>query len=182
MDGFWAALGFALERLSAGGEVSSWALRLAGAALVGLATWWLARWLGRLVRRALARVSAQGHIVLLATQMAHYGVLFLGLLATLGVLGLSGAVLAAVAGVATLALALSIQDLLRNFAAGIYLLLERPFAPGDRIRVGDQEGRVEGVGIRATSLRTEAGHHVLVPNLMLFTTIVVIAPPEEARA
>jgi len=54
----------------------------------------------------------------------------------------------------------------------VYLLLERPFRVGDTIRVRDQEGVVENIGVRTTSLRTPDNVYVLVPNMIVFAEVV----------
>jgi small-conductance mechanosensitive channel len=70
------------------------------------------------------------------------------------------------------AFSLAVQDILKNFFSGVYLLLERPFRVGDTIRVKDQQGVVENIGVRTTMLRTAENVEVLVPNVMVFTEVV----------
>ena len=64
------------------------------------------------------------------------------------------------------------QDVLKNVFAGIYLLIERPFRPGDTIKVRDFVGRVETVDLRTTTLRSD-GEIVYVPNAILFSEVLV---------
>jgi len=59
-----------------------------------------------------------------------------------------------------------------RFVNGIYILIERPYRIGDRIRIGATEGRVEEIGVRLTRLHTEGGNHIIVPNTLVFTSIV----------
>jgi len=61
---------------------------------------------------------------------------------------------------------------LKNFVAGIYLLLEQPFKIGDQLVVKGVSGQVEGIEIRTTILRTEEGLQVLIPNNVIFTEIL----------
>ncbi|MHB8619288.1 MAG: mechanosensitive ion channel family protein [Chloroflexota bacterium] len=76
-------------------------------------------------------------------------------------------------GAVSLAIAFSIQDILKNLVAGLYLLVERPFVIGDAIKVRDFSGTVEDVQIRVTLLRTDNGQAVIVPNSVLFGEVVV---------
>lgn len=94
------------------------------------------------------------------------------LLLILGTLGISTAGLVAVAGAVGLAFSLAIQDILKNFFSGVYLLLERPFRVGDTIRVKEQQGVVENIGVRTTMLRTPQNVQVLVPNAVVFAEVV----------
>src|SRR6185437_15993820 len=100
------------------------------------------------------------------------GWLVITLLFVLGILGVNPAGLVAVAGAVGLAFSLALQDILKNFFSGIYLLLERPFRVGDTIRVKDQTGVVENIGVRTTQLRTAENVQVLVPNATVFSEVV----------
>ena len=104
---------------------------------------------------ALIRVAARTISILLAA------IVFFQILSQLG---LSPATLLAGAGVTGLAVALAAQDTLKNFFASIILLMERPFREGERIRIGDDTGTVETIGLRSTSIRTRAGNLVSLPN------------------
>ena len=104
---------------------------------------------------ALIRVAARTISILLAA------LVFFQILSQLG---FSPATILAGAGVTGLAVALAAQDTLKNFFASIILLMERPFREGERIRIGDDMGTVETIGLRSTSIRTRAGNIVSLPN------------------
>jgi small-conductance mechanosensitive channel len=72
-------------------------------------------------------------------------------------------------GIGSLAVALALQDTLSNFFAGINLIGDKPFRPGDFVRLegGGQEGYVESIGWRSTHLRTLTDSVVVVPNAVL---------------
>jgi small-conductance mechanosensitive channel len=90
----------------------------------------------------------------------------------LGILGVNPTGLVAVFGAFAVAFSLAVQDILKNFFSGLYLLLERPFRVGDTIRVKDQTGVVENIGVRTTQLRTPENVQVLVPNATVFSEVV----------
>lgn len=94
------------------------------------------------------------------------------ILLVLGLLGVNSVSLVTVAGAVGLAFSLAIQDILKNFFAGVYLLLERPFRVGDTIQVKDQLGVVENIGVRTTMLRRPDNVQVLVPNTVVFAEVV----------
>ena len=87
----------------------------------------------------------------------------------------------AAAGVGTVAIGLAFQDLLRNVLAGIWLLLEQPFRLGDTITVLDQTGAVQNITLRTTTLRTGAGALAILPNLTVFTGIVINSSHYDTR-
>lgn len=76
-------------------------------------------------------------------------------------------------GALSLAITFAIQDVLKNLVAGLYLLWERPFLIGDRIKVKDVTGAVDDIQIRTTVLRAANGQLIVVPNAVLFTEIVI---------
>ncbi len=73
-------------------------------------------------------------------------------------------------GIAGLILAFALQDITKNFAAGVLLLLLRPFRLDDRIKIRDWEGQVTDVTLRATALYTADGVEVLVPNADVYAS------------
>jgi small-conductance mechanosensitive channel len=99
-------------------------------------------------------------------------ILLLGLLIVLPIIGLNATALFATVGVFGLAISLAVQDVLKNAVAGVYLLVERPFRPGETIKVREFIGTVETVDLRTTTLRSE-GELVYIPNAILFSEILV---------
>src|SRR5262249_48658682 len=69
----------------------------------------------------------------------------------------------------TLGILLGIQDVLKSLIGGIFLVLERPYSIGDRIQVRDVTGRVIGIELRTTILRSDDGHRIVAPNSIVFT-------------
>jgi small conductance mechanosensitive channel len=85
--------------------------------------------------------------------------------------------LAAFIGVVGLALSLSLQSVLQNLVAGVYLLIEQPFAIGDTIQVvgpngANHEGTVEDIEMRITKLRSREDELIMMPNSSIFGGVV----------
>ena len=125
-------------------------------------------WVVHAMRRGRVDTGTQ----ILVRRGLSIGIVVAGVLIVLGILGANPAGLVTVVGAVGLAFSLAIQDILKNFFSGVYLLLERPFRVGDRIKVKDQEGIVENIGVRTTTLRTVQNVQVLVPNAMIFAEVV----------
>jgi small conductance mechanosensitive channel len=141
-------------------------------------------WSGRAMRRA--RVDTGTEILVKRGLVVAFVVATV--LVVLGILGVSAVSLVAVAGAVGLAFSLAVQDILKNFFAGVYLLLERPFRVGDTIQIKDQKGVVENIGVRTTLLRTPENVLVLVPNALVFAEVVTnhtyarpAAPPVDGQ-
>ncbi len=130
----------------------------------------------RFAKRLMRRVLIRAHMPLNVVALAGNGVTVLGVIVSasiiLSVVGVPTSAVITSLGLATAGIVLAFQDVLKNFIAGIYLLVERPFTIGDRVKVRDAEGSVEEVDIRTTALKTDAGVIILVPNNIIFTEIV----------
>jgi small-conductance mechanosensitive channel len=88
-----------------------------------------------------------------------------GLLVLLRFLGISITPVLTALGVGGLAVALALQDTLANLFAGVHILVERPIAVGDFIRLSaEEEGMVSDIGWRTTRLVTGANNTVVIPN------------------
>ena len=133
--------------------------------------------LGRLTRVtvlwAMGRSKADRQVRTLVRNLITVTTYVVALITALVVYGVNVAVILTAAGVGTVAVGLAFQDLLRNVLAGIWLLLEQPFRLGDTITVVDQTGAVQNITLRTTTLRTGVGELAILPNLTVFTGIVI---------
>jgi small-conductance mechanosensitive channel len=149
------------------------AVRALIALVIVLITWRAAstvrQWFDRVSQRSRADVNLR----VLLSRFFYFTVLVYGLLWALEVLGVSPAAILTSLGVFGLAVGLAVQDILRNFFAGIYLLFERPFRLGDKITVRDHHGTVVEIGLRTTSLRTDDDIQVLIPNGIVLAEVVI---------
>ena len=161
--------------------------RLVGALALLFVAWRLAITARHWFERVTAITSADVNLRVLLGRFLYLGVLCAGLLWALEVFGISPATVVTVLGVLGLAASLALQDILKNFCAGVYLLFERPFRIGDEIGLRDFRGHVVDVGIRTTSIRTAENLQVMIPNAIVLSEIVVNrsyygSRPEESRA
>jgi len=95
--------------------------------------------------------------------------------------GVAWSTLFAAIGVSTLIVALGLQSALQSFAAGVFVLFERPYNIGDQIRFTghDVEGAVEEIGFRTTIIRSEEGKRIVAPTALIFTQAVVKSSPDR---
>jgi small-conductance mechanosensitive channel len=73
------------------------------------------------------------------------------------------------------------KDILNNLLSGVMILWQQPFRIGDQIFVGSNQGKVEYIGVRATSLRKDDGELVLIPNGDMYNTALTIRGAGAAR-
>lgn len=128
-----------------------------------------------LTRRLSEHTQAPREIGDLLGRIVRIGVLLLGAMTVLGQLGLGTAVTSFIAGlgIAGIVIGFALQDIVKHFAAGVLLLMQRPFRIGDEVKIGHFEGRVEDVQLRATVLKTRDGDEVRIPNADVYNSAVV---------
>jgi small conductance mechanosensitive channel len=140
---------------------------------------------GRLTRAlvlwAMRRGKADRQVRTLVRNLITVTTYVVAVIAALVAFGVNIAVILTAAGVGTVAIGLAFQDLLRNVLAGIWLLLEQPFRLGDTITVLDQTGAVQNITLRTTTLRTGIGELAILPNLTVFTGIVINSSHYDTR-
>jgi small conductance mechanosensitive channel len=142
-----------------------------------VATYLVSRLASGRLRRGLTAGGLQINVAILLGRTLWVALWLTGFLLVLSVLGVGLTPVAAFVGVVGLAASLSLQAVLQNLVAGIYLLAERPFAIGDFIAVigptgATHEGRVEDLQMRTTHLRSRDDELILVPNSVIFTGVV----------
>jgi small conductance mechanosensitive channel len=162
------------------------AINLATAALILVATLWLARWGARLAAAAMARLhprrgAPDPTLQSFASSAVRYTVLVVGFVATLQQLGVRATSIIAVLGAASLAVGLALQGALTNVAAGVMILLFRPYRVGDIIESGGRVGRVETLDLFVTELATLDNLKVVIPNGKVFGDVIVNHSTHDRR-
>src|SRR5438477_3390016 len=148
-------------------------LKFAVAVLIVIVFYFAARLTRSLARKELVRVKADPQVILLVSRITFLAGLLIGLIAGFTVLFGSPALVFGGFGFLALAFSLAFQDILKNFIAGIFMLLERPFRLGDEITVDNHTGIVENIEMRTTTLRTSDGEQVLTPNSLVYTGTII---------
>lgn len=143
------------------------------AALLVIGVFWaLAAGVRAVVRMISRRLIHDRTVENLIKQVSYYTVWLLGLIVAATAFGLEPGALATGLGLTSLALGFALKDILSNFVSGLLILTLRPFQLGDQIVIGETEGTVERIELRATQIRTYDGRRVLVPNADIFTSRV----------
>jgi len=143
--------------------------KVGAAILILVAFYLLARLVRLLADKELRRVKADPQVALLVNRIVFLAALVIGVIAAFSELFGSPTLVFGGFGFLALALSLAFQDILKNFIAGLFMLLERPFRLGDEITVDNHTGIVENIEMRATTLRTNEGEQVLIPNALVYT-------------
>lgn len=148
-------------------------MKVLGAILILIVGWMVAGFVARGVRKGLERSGKiDGVIVKFAATTARTLVLIFTLIAVLSKFGVETASIVGVFAAASLAIGLALQGTLSNFAAGIMILLFRPFGDGDTVELNGIIGGIQNVGIFATELKPASGEFVLIPNSQIWGSTI----------
>jgi len=144
-----------------------------GAIIILILGWWIAGKSQRAASTALGRVPNMDDTLRpFLTSLVRYAVIAITIVAVLSQFGVETTSIIAVLVAASLAIGLALQGTLQNIAAGVMLLLLRPFKAGDFIEGGGVAATVQNGGLFVCTMRTGAGLCITVPNSQLWNTAI----------
>ena len=154
------------------GTLTDYALNILAFVAILVAGRFIASWVRNLIRSGLDRPSFDKTLVKFAGNFSYYAIFVLALLAALNTLGVQTASFVAVLAAAGFAIGLALQGTLANFAAGIMLLIFRPFNVGDYVEVGGETGFVRDIQLFFTKLDTRENRLIVIPNGDIFGSTI----------
>lgn len=158
-------LPFTLDLDHLGGLVVIYGVNCLGAVLIALVGWWISSIGERTALRGLLSSSHMDRTVAaFLSSLVRYALLAVTLVLMLQVVGIQATSLVAVIGATSLAIGLALQGTLSNMAAGLMLLIFRPFKLGDSIEVGGKSGTVQNLNLFFTELASGDNVQILIPN------------------
>lgn len=152
------------------------AVNLVVAAIILVVTFWVAGLAARFMRRTLNRVHRNNPDPTLesfSASLARYAIIAVGLVAVLQQLGVQATSILAVLGAASLAIGLALQGALSNVAAGVMILLIRPYKVGDLIESATRQGTVKSLDLLFTEIATPDNVKVMIPNSKVFGDVIL---------
>jgi small conductance mechanosensitive channel len=153
------------------------AVNLVVGAIILALTLWASAWLAGLTQKALGRLHGRRApdltLQTFVSSMVRYVILAMGFVAVLQQLGVKTTSIVAVLGAASLAVGLALQGALSNVAAGVMILLFRPYRVGDIIETGGKKGTVKALDLVITELATADNLKIVIPNNKVFGDVIV---------
>ncbi|MEM6794730.1 MAG: mechanosensitive ion channel domain-containing protein [Acidobacteriota bacterium] len=144
--------------------VVGWATNIGIALGIFVLGWLISKWGYSLTLKALRKGRLDEALSRFFASMVQWGLLAFAVIASLDKAGVETTSVAAVLAAAGLAVGLALQGSLGNFASGVLLLVFRPFTIGDRVTAAGYTGKVEDIGLFATTLSTPANERIILPN------------------
>ena len=168
-----------IERATA--MVSSFGTDLIVAIIIFIVGRWVAKWLARLTEKAMQRADADVTLVAFVRSIVYIALLTFVVMAAIAKLGIQTTSFIAVLGAAGFAIGLALQGSLGNFAAGVMLIIFRPFKAGDFVEAAGISGVVEEIKIFTTTLKTGDNKTIIVPNATITSSTIVNYSAKDTR-
>ncbi|MGB0682666.1 MAG: mechanosensitive ion channel family protein [Magnetovibrionaceae bacterium] len=176
MDSASSAVDTAVELITAYG------MSVLGAVVILFVGFWLSGKLAALTRTALDKAeSIDAMLTGFFSQLVRWAVVIMTIIAVLNQFGVQTTSLIAVLGAAGLAIGLALQGTLSNIAAGVMLLMLRPFKVGDYVDAGGTAGTVKELSLFVCKLDTPDNVRITVPNSQLINAAISNYSYNETR-
>jgi small conductance mechanosensitive channel len=156
-------------------------LKLVTALIIFIIGRWVARWLAGLVEKGMSKAGTDSTLTGFLRNIVYIGLLTFVILAAIAQLGVQTTSFIAVLGAAGFAVGLALQGSLANFAAGVLIIIFRPFKSGDFVEAGGVAGVVENIQIFTTTLRTGDNKTIIVPNGQITSGTIVNYSTKDTR-
>ncbi|MEN7973476.1 MAG: mechanosensitive ion channel domain-containing protein [Verrucomicrobiota bacterium] len=144
--------------------IIGYSLSIIGALAVLMVGFWLVKQARKIIAKLMERHEVDPTLISFTTAMAHIALKVFVILAALEVLDIKTTSLVAMLGAAGLAVGLALQGSLSNFAAGVLMIIFKPFSLNDVVTVSGEAGTVKEIGILTTMIDTFDNKRVIIPN------------------
>jgi len=160
---------------------ANFAINLVAAAAIFVVGRWAAKLVHRLSLKAMRRGKVDPLLVKFLGNILYALLLAFVVLAAISQVGIQTTSLIAVIGAAGLAIGLALQGSLANFAAGVLVIIFRPYKIGDYVEAGGVAGVIEDVQIFTTELKTGDNRKIIVPNGQMMSGAITNVSAHDTR-
>jgi len=161
--------------------IGQWLLNFAIAAAILFIGRVVVKWVIKLVRKLMVRADFDPILVNFAGAIANAVLMLFVLIAALDQLGVDTTSFIALLGAAGLAVGLALKDSLQNFAAGVMMIIFRPFKLGDFIEAGGVTGVVEKISVFSTIMKTGDNREIIIPNGQIYAGAITNFSARDTR-
>ena len=144
--------------------IALYGLNVVGALLILLIGRWAAKIVRKVTQNVMVRTKVDTTLVSFVASLSYVALMAFVILAALGQLGIQTTSFIAILGAAGLAVGLALQGSLSNFAAGVLMIVFKPFKVGEFIEAGGASGIVEKIEIFTTTLKSPDNKIIIIPN------------------
>ncbi len=167
--------------ISLGDVITLYGLKVLAAIAIFFAGKWLARTITDFTKKLMQKKNVDETLVSFTGQLVYILLLGFVIIAILGQLGIQTASIIAVLGAAGIAVGFALQGSLSNFAAGILLIVFKPFLKGDFIESGGSLGTVEEIRLFTTTLKSPDNKTIFIPNAKITSDTITNFSAKDTR-
>lgn len=173
---------FTPERID---DIINWttanALKLLAAILIFVIGKWIVGKIRNGVKRTMEKKQVDPALISFGTSIIYYMLMIAVILAAVQQIGFQTTSLVAILGAAGLAVGLALQGSLSNFAAGVLIIMFRPFRIGDVIDAGGHVGSVKEIGVLVTIMASPDNKKIIVPNSAIMSGAITNITAHDTR-
>lgn len=153
--------------------VMLYGLNLLAAIIIFVVGRWIAKFTSKMLDMLMSKHNVDPTLKSFVCHLSYVALLAFVIIAALGKLGIQTASFVAILGAAGLAIGLALQGSLSNFAAGVLMIIFKPFKVGDYVEGAGTAGIVEEIQIFTTTLRTPDNKTIIIPNAKISSDNIV---------
>jgi len=161
--------------------LSTYGLKVLTAVLIVLVGSWVAKAIRKGVRKGMESRKLDGTIINFISSVSYALLMAFIVVAALSQLGVQTSSIVAILGASALAVGLALQGSLSNLAAGVLLMVTRPFKAGDYVEAGGQAGVVQAISLLNSTLKSIDNKKVIVPNSSIISASIINYTAEQVR-
>ena len=161
--------------------LSLYGMKIIAAVLIIVVGLWISKIIKSCFLKTLQKKKVDPTLVGFFASMLHGGLVIFVFISAISKLGVQTASFVAVIGAAGLAVGLALQGSLSNFAAGILLILFKPFKVGHFVKAGGEAGVIVEVGIFTTELKTPDNVQIIIPNSTIMGSAITNVSAHPTR-
>ncbi len=147
-------------------------MKIIAAVVIFVVGLWISKIIKNCFVKTLQKKEVDPTLVGFFASMLHGGLVIFVVISAISKLGVQTTSFVAVIGAAGLAVGLALQGSLSNFAAGILLILFKPFKVGDFVKAGGEAGVIVEVGILTTEMKTPDNVQIIIPNATIMGSAI----------
>lgn len=156
--------GFTIDLAALTEDAISLLIKFAIAVVIFIIGKWLAKQVSGVSQKLMSRSRLDDTVATFLSNLIYWVLLVIVSLAALNKVGIQTTSVVAILGGMAVAIGLSLKDQLSNFAAGVLIVIFRPFVRGDFVKIGSYEGTVKEISLVNTHLTTLNNHEIIIPN------------------
>lgn len=158
-----------------------WGINLLMALVIFVIGRWIAKGISNVIKRLMRKAEVDEILTSFIGNILYFALILVVIIASLDQLGINTASILTIFATAGLAVGLALKDSLSSFAAGVMLVIFKPFKAGDFIEAAGITGAVEKLRIFSTVLRTGDNREITVPNSQIYGGTIVNYSARDTR-